>query len=175
VDVHGKLLLVDGPRFVAPLVQFIEARGGLAGILLTHGDDVGDADRYAEHFGATVAIHADDARAAPFAGVTWRGLDEVHALDGVDVTVLPVPGHTRGSVMFLAGDRLFTGDSLAWDRERERMMAFHDACWFSWSEQKKSLARIAHGFSWILPGHGQRHRASVDDNRAALHDLVARM
>ncbi len=169
-----RLVMIDAPRFVKPVADFIAARGGLAAILLTHGDDVADADRYAERFGAPAFIHDADAYAAPFAS-TWRGVEPVRALDGA-VEVLPVPGHTRGSVMFLARDRLFTGDSLAWSRDDQRLTAFDDACWYSWTEQKRSLARVVgRAFTWVLPGHGQRHKASVEENTASLAALVARM
>jgi glyoxylase-like metal-dependent hydrolase (beta-lactamase superfamily II)/ferredoxin len=180
VDVNGTLAMIDAPRFVAPLVSFIEARGGLAGIFLTHGDDVGDSDRYAERFGCPVTIHASDAHAAPFAHdvVTAAAGDDTTTRCGGALAIVPVPGHTRGSVLFFVGDRCFTGDSLAWSREDERLMAFRDACWFSWSEQKRSLARVAESgraFTWVLPGHGQRHRQSAAENASALRALVSTM
>jgi len=37
-------LLVDSPRFAAPLVRAIEDRGGVRHVLLTHRDDVADAE-----------------------------------------------------------------------------------------------------------------------------------
>src|SRR3954469_22510432 len=55
--------LVDSPRFVPALVAAIAARGGLAGIFLTHRDDVADAARWAERFGAARVIHRRDADA----------------------------------------------------------------------------------------------------------------
>jgi len=42
--------LIDSPKFVTPLVQQLEALGGIAHIFLTHRDDVADAERYAGHF-----------------------------------------------------------------------------------------------------------------------------
>ncbi|GAB2662067.1 MBL fold metallo-hydrolase [Arenimonas aestuarii] len=38
--------------------------------------------------------------------------DEVFSVGGVGARVIPVPGHTNDSVAYLAGDALFTGDSL---------------------------------------------------------------
>jgi glyoxylase-like metal-dependent hydrolase (beta-lactamase superfamily II)/ferredoxin len=161
------LVLIDAPRFVSSVVDFIAAHGGLCAVLLTHGDDVGDSDRYAERFGCPVYLHEADGQRAPFATSTWPD---------VAVECIHVPGHTRGSVVFLAGDRLFTGDSLAWSRDENRLMAFHDACWFSWSEQKRSLAKLVDkSFAWVLPGHGQRHKSTPEDMRSGLVDLVARM
>ena len=47
----GGNLLVDSPRYVIQLVRRFEDMGGIADILLTHRDDVADADRYARRFG----------------------------------------------------------------------------------------------------------------------------
>src|SRR3954466_7338521 len=49
-------LLVDAPRFTPALRAWMESLGGIAAILLTHRDDVGDAERYADAFDAEVAI-----------------------------------------------------------------------------------------------------------------------
>ena len=38
---------------------------------------------------------------------------------------------------------LFSGDSLAWSHDRQDLTAFRDACWWSWSAQTASLARLA--------------------------------
>jgi glyoxylase-like metal-dependent hydrolase (beta-lactamase superfamily II) len=169
-------LLIDSPRFVRPLVRELEARGGLSAILLTHQDDVADADRYAQHFGAKVFIHEADARGAPFATELLRGLEPVELRPGL--IAFPVPGHTRGSVMFLLEDTfLFSGDSLYFSRERRALSAFRSACWYSWTEQTRSLARLSERveFEWVLPGHGDRHRAEKDRMKRWLRELVARM
>src|SRR5437016_8496675 len=52
--------LIDSPKFVTPLVQQLEALGGIAHIFLTHRDDVADAQRFAEHFGSRRIIHRDE-------------------------------------------------------------------------------------------------------------------
>jgi glyoxylase-like metal-dependent hydrolase (beta-lactamase superfamily II)/ferredoxin len=166
-------LLVDSPRWSPPLVAALEERGGVAQVLLTHRDDVADARRYADHFGARVWIHADDAGAAPFATDHIAGLDDTEVAPGV--TAVPVPGHTRGSVLYLVDEAvLFTGDSLAWSHDHQALVAFRDACWYSWPAQADSLARFAasaHRFSWVLPGHGARvHRPAGE-----LHDLLVRL
>jgi glyoxylase-like metal-dependent hydrolase (beta-lactamase superfamily II)/ferredoxin len=161
-------LLVDSPRFTEALVAPIDAAGGIDHVLLTHRDDVADAHRWADRFGARVWIHRDDARAAPFA--TDQFDDEVPVQPGV--LAVPTPGHTRGSAMFLLDGRyLFTGDSLAWSHERQDLTAFRDACWWSWSAQADSLARLAarHRFAWVLPGHGAR---AHDDPEALHHRLI---
>src|SRR5712691_6564065 len=95
----GGNLLIDSPRFAAPLVRALEKRGGVGHILLTHRDDVADADRFATHFGAEVWIHEADAGAAPYAARRIPGLEPVTVRD--DVLAVPLPGHTRGSVAYL--------------------------------------------------------------------------
>ena len=168
-------LLVDSPRFVAPLVDAFEAQGGLAHVLLSHRDDVADAGAWAKRFGARVWIHEDDADAAPFATDVLRGAEP--AAITVSLTAIPVPGHTKGSVAYLLEDRLlFTGDSLYWSPRRERLSAFRDACWYSWSAQAASLARLADvSFEWVLPAHGHRARGAPAEWRRQLEELVERM
>ena len=168
-------LLVDSPRFATPLVRELERRGGVAHILLTHRDDVADADRFAGHFGAEVWIHEADADAAPFATQRIRGTAPVPILP--DVTAVPLPGHTRGSAAFLLAERfLFSGDSLYWSRRRQDLGAFRDSCWYSWEAQADSLERLAeHPFEWVLAGHGDRHHAPADEMTRRLRGLVRRM
>jgi glyoxylase-like metal-dependent hydrolase (beta-lactamase superfamily II)/ferredoxin len=169
-------LLVDSPRFTEALAAPIAAAGGIDHVLLTHRDDVADARRWAERFGARVWIHVDDRSAAPYATDLFHGVDEHEVEPGV--LAIPTPGHTRGSTVFLLDGRyLFTGDSLAWSHDRQDLTAFRDACWWSWAAQADSLRRLAahHRFSWVLPGHGAR----VHDDAAVLHErlvaLVGRM
>jgi glyoxylase-like metal-dependent hydrolase (beta-lactamase superfamily II) len=137
---------------------------------------VADAERYAERFGARSWIHRDDRRAAPWT-TDVLGDDEVELQPGL--LAVPVPGHTKGSVVFLTDDGwLFTGDSLAWSHERDDLTAFRGACWYSWPEQTRSLARLAarHRFHSLVPGHGARHLdGDPDDLHRRLLDLVERM
>ncbi len=169
----GGNFMVDAPRFVRRLVRALEERGGLAHILLTHRDDVADAERFARHFGAEVWIHQADADAAPFADHTFSARTEI----GPGLFALPVPGHTRGSAVFHLEDRfLFTGDSLHYSRTRRELGAFPSVCWYSWEEQTRSLAGLLDlRFEWVLAGHGDRHRASPEWMRSSLQRLVAAM
>lgn len=168
-------VLVDSPRFTTPLVREIERLGGLTHVLLTHRDDVADADRFARHFGAEVWIHEADGSAAPYATHLLRGFDAAPIRP--DLVAIPLPGHTRGSAAFLLESRfLFSGDSLYWSRRRQDLGAFRDACWYSWEEQTESLARLAdHHFEWVLAGHGDRHQAPAEEMEARLRALVERM
>ncbi|MDQ3385053.1 MAG: MBL fold metallo-hydrolase [Actinomycetota bacterium] len=167
-------VLVDSPRFTEALAAPIAELGGIDHVALTHRDDVADARRWADRFGSRSWIHVDDRRAAPW---TTDVLTEEQELVP-DLLAIPVPGHTKGSVAFLLEDHwLFSGDSLAWSHEREDLTAFRDACWWSWSEQTVSLARLAerHRFAAVLPGHGARHVGDADDLHDRLVRLVERM
>ena len=168
-------LLVDSPRYVGKLVQKLEGLGGVNDILLSHRDDVAYADRYAKHFKARVWIHEDDSRAAPYATGLLQGKEPVEIRK--HLLAIPVPGHTEGSVVYLLEETyLFTGDSLAWSRERKDLQAFRDACWYSWGEHRRSLAKLAeHRFEWVLAGHGGSVRLPADEMRVRLRALVERM
>jgi glyoxylase-like metal-dependent hydrolase (beta-lactamase superfamily II)/ferredoxin len=168
-------LLVDSPRYVGKLAQKLEEFGGVGDILLSHRDDVADAGRYAKHFRARVWIHADDARAAPYATDVLKGEEPAEIRKGL--LAVPVPGHTKGSVAYLLEDTYcFTGDSLAWSRERQDLVAFRDACWYSWSEQKRSLGKLdGYRFEWVLAGHGGSVRLPAEELRERLRALVERM
>jgi glyoxylase-like metal-dependent hydrolase (beta-lactamase superfamily II) len=173
----GGNLMIDAPRWTRQLLEPIAALGGIDAVLLTHRDDVADADRYARHFGASVWIHADDRSAAPYATDLVHGTAAREVLSGV--TGFPAPGHTRGSVLWHVDDHLlFSGDSLAWDPRRERLTAFRDACWFSWEAQTASLDRFARSslrFDRLFCGHGWNHDAPAEVMHRHLVDLVARM
>ena len=168
-------LLVDSPRYALELRKFFDGAGGIKDILLSHRDDVADADKYAEAFGARVWIHQDDARAAPYAKNRIEGMNEIKIRDAL--LAIPVPGHTKGSVAYLLEDTyLFTGDSLAWSEERSQLVAFRDACWYSWRALTDSLSRLeAYHFEWVLPGHGSSAHLPAQEMRRELHALVQRM
>lgn len=169
-------LMIDAPRYTRVISGSLDDLGGVARVLLTHRDDVADAPRWADRYGAQVWIHEADRSAAPSATDLLAGLEP--ALVAPGVVAIPVPGHTRGSVVYAVdGAWLFTGDSLAWSHSRGDLVAFRDACWYSWTEQTRSLARLAErtAFSWVLPGHGARVRLEPDDAHGRLLALVERM
>jgi glyoxylase-like metal-dependent hydrolase (beta-lactamase superfamily II) len=170
-------LMFDAPRWTRDVVGPIEDLGGLAHVLLSHRDDVADADRYAEHFGARVWIHGDDRDAARYATDLIYGT--VATPVAGDVVAFPVPGHTRGSVLYLVdGHLLFSGDSLSWNPSRERLHAFRKACWYSWPEQTAALGRFADSdlrFDRLFCGHGWSHDLDADAFHTHLVELVAHM
>ena len=171
----GGNLLVDAPRYATELVKWFEGAGGITHILLSHQDDVADAAKYAKRFGARVWIHDDDRAAAPYVTDILQG-ESAHTITP-GLVAIPVPGHTRGSVVYLLDDRvLFAGDSLAWSMREQDLVAFRDACWYSWSALTASLAKLAaYRFEWLLPGHGWPAHLAAEEMSARLQALVARM
>ncbi|KEO84497.1 MBL fold metallo-hydrolase [Tumebacillus flagellatus] len=167
--------LIDAPRWQPQLVEKFQELGGIRYLFLSHQDDVADAARYAEKFGAERIIHEWELHAQPDAEHVIQGLDTVEFAP--DFRILVQPGHTRGHLVLLYAKKyLFTGDHLAWGREREELEAFEDFCWYSYAEQGKSMARLAQEtFEWVLPGHGDRVHRHADEMRARMKSLVQRM
>jgi glyoxylase-like metal-dependent hydrolase (beta-lactamase superfamily II) len=171
----GGNAMVDAPRFTRAVVDQIAQWGGLAEVLLTHRDDIADAERYAKHFGARVTIHTWDRDRAPFADNLLEGREAIPL--GGDLLAIPAPGHTKGSVVYLYDNRcLFTGDSLAWNFGEADLTAWRDYCWYSWPEQIRSLSRLLdYRFEWVLAGHGGSKGLPPADMHARLAALVERM
>jgi glyoxylase-like metal-dependent hydrolase (beta-lactamase superfamily II) len=94
-----------------------------------------------------------------------------------DLVIVPLPGHTRGSAALLYRDTyLFSGDHVWADDDERGLEAGRDVCWYSWPEQRRSMARLAeHRFEWVLPGHGRRLHLDADAMRAEVRRLAAAM
>jgi glyoxylase-like metal-dependent hydrolase (beta-lactamase superfamily II) len=173
----GGNVMIDAPRWTREVYGPVGELGGLSDILLTHRDDIADADRYAERFDARVWIHRDDGGPVPYATHHIDGVEPAPIRD--DVVAFPVPGHTKGSVLYLInGHLLFSGDSLAWSPDQGRLIAFRNACWYSWPAQQASLERFAESayrFDRLFCGHGWSHDADASGFHQSLVDLCARM
>jgi glyoxylase-like metal-dependent hydrolase (beta-lactamase superfamily II)/ferredoxin len=154
-------VLVDSPRAVPALLDRLEALGGVRWMFLTHRDDVADHAKIAKRFGCERVIHRADVT-SDTRGVERivEGPSPVHLDD--DLLVIPVPGHTRGSSALLYHERvLFTGDHLFANESGDELYADDSVCWYSWEEQKRSLAKLLDfEFAWVLPGHEHRLLAS---------------
>jgi glyoxylase-like metal-dependent hydrolase (beta-lactamase superfamily II)/ferredoxin len=164
-------ILIDSPRYTKALVDRIDKMGGVSLMLFSHQDDVADHDKFHQHFGCPRVIHRADSRA----------LRAEQLIDGdepvslaPDLLAIPVPGHTRGSVVFLYRNKfLFTGDHLAWSDNRHGLIAFRDVAWYSWPEQTKSMKRLLnYSFEWVLPGHGRRAHFPAGAMHQSLADCV---
>jgi glyoxylase-like metal-dependent hydrolase (beta-lactamase superfamily II) len=167
------VFMIDSPRWTQAVVDQLSEWGGLAGVLLSHEDDVADAQRYATHFNAPVWIHEQDRAAAPFATEILTGSDTTAIAPGL--LAIPVPGHSRGSVCYLWNRCLFSGDTISWDFERSELMVYREYCW-SWDTLRHSLPRLLdYDIEWVLAGHGGSHGLAVHDTRAQLSALIGRM
>lgn len=133
-DEETKLALAIDPSYNGHKVeQFCKEEGlTLKAILMTHGhfDHIGNLAGLRMATKALVYIHQEDAemltdgtknlsiygnsgapvRAEP-ADVLLHGDEELN-IAGMKVKVLHTPGHTRGSVCYMIGDCLFSGDTL---------------------------------------------------------------
>lgn len=167
--------LIDSPKFMRRLVRRLEDFGGIHRIFLTHRDDVADAQRFADHFGAKRIIDRRELGAQPDAEIVLDS-DEPTRI-AKDFLAIPTPGHTQGHCCLLFADRfLFTGDHLSWNRHEERLAASRNYCWYSWDLQKASMERLArHRFEWVLPGHGQRVCLTSDEMHQQMIALTDRM
>lgn len=167
----GGNLMVDSPSYHRALAEQVDELGGVAHVVLTHCDDVADADRWASRSGARVWIHEADAGAAPYATDRISGLGAI-AIGG-DVDLVPIPGHTRGSIaIHVAGRWLFTGDSLYWNRRRGHLDVFSRQTWFSWEELAASMDRLAtRRVEWVFPGHGMWHHTGAELYAAQMSGL----
>lgn len=120
-------------------------------------------------------IHEGDLDAAPDADEIMRGTEPIEIAEGV--TAHPLPGHTEGSVLYLADDvYCFSGDSFYWARSTGRIEVVESVTWYSITELAGSLARTVPRirFEWLLPGHGDRRRLASREMAEQLRDLVGR-
>ena len=173
----GGGVMVDTPRFSERLARRIEATvGTLTHIVLTHRDDVGDHGKWARRFPSSQRVmHKDDlvrGDTEDAVEMVLQGQEELQLLP--TVKLIPVPGHTRGSIAVHLGTDtgagiLFSGDHLAGDEQPEgqrRLTAFYDYNWYSVEEQRKSIAKLAHvSFDLLLPGHGRSVAFSSNEQR----------
>ena len=154
-------LLVDSPRAANPLVKSFERLGGIRLLFLTHRDDVADHAALARRFGCERILHDRDVTAGTRDVERQLSGDDPISL-APDLVAIPAPGHTRGHAVLLYKEKfLFTGDHLAWSARRRALTAFRDACWYSWTEQIRSMEKLLDfRFEWVLPGHGWRWQAA---------------
>ncbi|MEU8828780.1 MBL fold metallo-hydrolase [Streptomyces sp. NPDC048636] len=172
----GTAMMIDTPRFAEGLAVRYEELGPVTDVLLTHRDHTAHGRRWADRLGARLWIHEGDLDAAPDADRVLRGTDPVEVADGV--TAHPLPGHTEGSVLYLADGRYcFSGDSFYWSRTTADIEVAESVTWYSIEELAASLARTADRlrFEWLLPGHGDRRHLPAEEMAARLRRLTARV
>jgi glyoxylase-like metal-dependent hydrolase (beta-lactamase superfamily II) len=171
----GNVLMVDTPRWSTALAARYAAFGPVTDVLLTHRDHAAHGRTYADHYGARLWIHEGDLDAAPDADRVLRGTEPVEIDEGV--VAHPLPGHTEGSVLYVADERYcFSGDSFYWSRTTGDIEVAESVTWYSIRELAASLARTADRlrFEWLLPGHGGRRRLPEAEMGRRLRGLAER-
>jgi len=166
-------ILVDSPRFNAPLVKQLESMGGIRYLYLTHRDDVADHQKFHDHFGSDRILHqADIGSSTKDIELPLTGTDPIVIAD--DLLIIPVAGHTKGHTVLLYQQKfLFSGDHLAWSNRLNRLIAFENACWYSWEELGRSMEKLAaYSFEWVLPGHGRRYHADRETMKLAMQECL---
>jgi glyoxylase-like metal-dependent hydrolase (beta-lactamase superfamily II)/ferredoxin len=169
---EGGNVLVDSPRFSRPLIKKMKEMGGVRLMFLTHRDDIADHAAFHAEFQAARIMHSADGAAHYGMERVIAGEKEVRLDD--DLVAIPVPGHTRGSLVLLyRGKFLFTGDHLAWSPTKETLTAFRSVCWYSWTEQTRSMEKLLdYDFEWVLPGHGRIHHETPPAIREHLRRCI---
>ena len=157
----NRCLIVDPGYEAARILKVLEEKHlEPEAIALTHGhfDHVGAVQDIAAETDCEVYISAADLSLPPM--ITNGRLFYTHTypasgtltLAGLSIRILPTPGHTPGSVCLLAGDTIFSGDTL-----------FRGSCGRtdfpggSWEQMRSSLKTLAGlpGDYRVLPGHGE--------------------
>ncbi len=156
-------ILIDSPRFSPPLVKQIEQMGGVRYMYLTHRDDVADHQEFHDRFGCDRILHRDDITSSTKDVEIQLSSNEPIEF-AQDILIIPVPGHSQGhTVLLYQQNFLFTGDHLAWSPYLHHLYAFRRFCGYSWTEQLKSMEKLAkYSFEWVLPGHGRRYHADKE-------------
>lgn len=166
-------ILIDSPRFTPPLVKQLEKLGGLRYLYLTHRDDVADHQKFQQHFKCDRILHIDDIQeSTKEVEIKLSGREVIELTP--DLKIIPVPGHSKGHTVLLYKNKfLFAGDHLAWSPYLNHLYAFRRFCWYSWSEQIKSMEKLAnYSFEWVLPGHGRRAHDDIKAMKQQMQDCI---
>ncbi len=169
-------ILVDSPRFAGSLVRNLEKLGGIQYMYLTHKDDIAEHEKFKKHFNCERIIHEEEAGSVFGLEISIKGGNPLELAK--DLMIIPVPGHTKGHTVLLFKDQhekryLFTGDHLCYSWKLKQLVAFRNACWYSWTQQIHSMEKLlGYDFEWVLPGHGRRYHANKDVMKQELEKCI---
>ncbi len=162
-------ILIDSPRYSSDLADQFRKLGGIKYLYLTHRDDVADHDKYQQRFNCKRILHSSDiCHSTKNIEIQIDGNTPYHL--NQDTVIIPVPGHTKGhTVLLYMNNFLFTGDHLSYSIRLDHLYGFRNYCWYSWSEQIKSMESLLnYPFESILPGHGCSYHAPKERMRNEL-------
>lgn len=130
IIVKGKDCIVIDPSSKVIREEISRLDLNLVAILLTHGhfDHIKGVE-YIVNENTPIYIHKDDNnkcngvdsgwaemlkrfRITPFNATNFVSCGEVLHIIGLDIKVLSTPGHSKGSVCYIVGDYIFSGDTL---------------------------------------------------------------
>ena len=163
----GKAVVIDPSDELAPVLARLRALNlRLAAILLTHAhfDHGGAVEALRAETGAPVWVHPAEEALPTWLTYSLQWSDcladgQSLRFDDMELKVLHTPGHSPGSVCFLCGAWLFSGDTL-----------FAGSCGRtdlpggSWEQICASLRRLAalEGDCTVYPGHGASSTLSAE-------------
>lgn len=176
----GNAALIDAPRGGERILAELEKNGAsLKKILLTHGhcDHIESLAFLAKETGAEVYIHeADEKKLSDdylnlseyfsdyydkpvehFSGVNKVSDGDIITLDELSFKVIHTPGHTSGSVCYICGDTMFSGDTLF--KMSAGRTDMPDGSSIKLNESLKMLDGLGKDYV-LLSGHGDRSTLS---------------
>ncbi len=177
-----RAIVIDPAAADPQLAAYLAGQGlRVQAILNTHGHPDHSGGNRAWSRRLNVAVHGPRADTALYGGKNRANRPDrffpdggVLTLGGMDVEVLPLPGHTPGSVCLRIGDCLFSGDALfagsvgkpsgSNTREREAGMRLQ-------LDGLRRLLATLPGSTRVFPGHGPQ--TTVGRERASNPYLAA--
>lgn len=182
IETSGKnAILIDAPENADYILSQLNKYGlALKKILLTHGhfDHIGAVPDLYDKTSCEVYIHECDENmlkggsenlSHSFLRVPCKRFDNFTCLkegdevtlDDVSLKVIHTPGHTRGSVCYILGDIIFTGDTLFCGS-----IGRTDFPGSSIKDMIKSLGRLRdmNGDYTLLCGHGEKTTLEIEKN-----------
>ena len=111
--VTGDSVLVDAPAEAAEILERLKLTNPIY-ILMTHNhmDHIGALSELKSKLGISIAAHPLDAKNLPSPADTLLGDGDTVSFGNIRLGVLHTPGHTPGSLCFLTGKYLISGDTI---------------------------------------------------------------
>lgn len=109
----GESVVVDAPADAGKILELLKGTSPQY-ILITHNhmDHTGALSELKSTLDLPVAVHADDAGSLPVSADQLLNDGDVISFGDIKLSVLHTPGHTPGSICFLADSYLIAGDTL---------------------------------------------------------------